>query len=166
MMYPFLVGLAGGALFWLRGSAYFEQLTGRGKTTADAVWAVGLALLTGFFVAWWFPPVLALALWLGGRAPWWGSLSLGRDPRFGSRDAQWARHSLRGLLWVGPTVLALAAVGQVPEALILFLVGGLCPVFYEAGYQIDSRWELLEPTEFGEIFFGFAIAMALILAVS
>jgi hypothetical protein len=32
--------LAGSFLFWLRGSAVFEQLTGCGKTTGDLVWAL------------------------------------------------------------------------------------------------------------------------------
>lgn len=159
-MFALFIGLAGGALFWLRGSAQFEQLTGRGKTTADAVWAGGLSFLLLPLLGWLSIP-MALALWLGGRFPWWGSLSLGRDKRFGTTGSQWIRHSARGFVWVAPAAILLGWAGFVPGALALSFVGFACPIFYEIGYRIDERWEFLDPTEIGEILFGFTIAIAL-----
>jgi uncharacterized membrane protein YuzA (DUF378 family) len=48
-----ILAAIGAALFRLRGSDLFARVTGRGKTTADAVYAVGLALLFTSSMPWW-----------------------------------------------------------------------------------------------------------------
>jgi hypothetical protein len=147
--------IAGGLLFRLRGAAIFERLTGRGKTTADAIYAVGLALVAA--PGWWQGAALALALWSGGRAGWWRSLTLGRNPMDGSVLSQWVRHTARGVLWTAPAAVLAWWLGASPVPLLV--AGLLCGVAYEAGWRLAGRWGL-GGTEWGECFFGAAIGGA------
>lgn len=159
-----ILAAIGAALFRLRGSDLFARVTGRGKTTADVVYAVGLALLFIFSMPWWGVPALALALWLGGRPGWWKSLSLGRNPVDGSVRAQFVRHTLRGVVWTAPAAAAGLALGASPVPLIL--AGATCALVYEAGYRLSDRGGVFGRfggTEWGELFFGAMIGVALAL---
>jgi hypothetical protein len=154
-------------MFWLRGSAVFEQITGRGKTTGDLVWAVSMALLAA--PLYWNNPtspigafaLLTFAFFLGGRLPWWRSLSMGRDPRDGSFWGAFARHTVRGLFWVAPAAFVFGILGTNPMGLLL---AGL-----QAGFWWEAGWRMTESdkkirlgaTELGEIFFGAAIGGAI-----
>lgn len=152
--------LVGALLFRLRGAALFQRITGRGKTTADAVWAFGLAVM-----AWpglWQTAVLAVMLWLGGRAGWWKSLTLGRNPADGPPWQQWARHTARGLLWVAPSAVLAWWLGSSPAFLVL--AGLACAPAYEAGWRLAGKGGL-GGTEWGECFFGAALGAALVLTL-
>ena len=159
-------GLVGAGLFRLRGSSHFEAWTGRGKTTADAVWALGLSLpLPLFGLPWAWVPAMLVVLWLGGRLPWWKSIDMGRNPLDGTTPAQdWLMQSLRGVLWVAG---AAAVVWWLGGAWWLVVVAGLsCSVCYEIGWRVnpDFRYSV-EATEIGEVVFGFVIAAALAYSV-
>jgi hypothetical protein len=158
----FLVGgiLLGAATFWLRGSALFEQLTGRGKTTGDFAWAIpmaGFAVLAGFPLA--DLPGLVMALWLGGRLGWWRSLDMGTQNDTVQRD--FLMHSARGFFWTAPAALYMAAAsmdawwgdwawqGSHPGIIVLALSGltaggawwlgfKLRPPVYQAIHQPDG----------------------------
>jgi hypothetical protein len=164
LMEVIIFAAIGAALFRLRGSESFERVTGRGKTTADAVYAVGLALLFALTMPWWGVLALALALWLGGRPGWWKSLSLGRNPSDGSVSAQFARHTLRGVVWTAPAAVIAFALGASPIPLVL--VGAACALVYEVGYRLSDRGGVfgrLGGTEWGELFFGAMIGVGLAL---
>jgi len=159
-----ILAAIGAALFRLRGSEVFECITGRGKTTADAVYAVGLALLFTSSMPWWGVPALALALWLGGRPGWWKSLSLGRNPADGPVRAQFIRHALRGIVWTAPAAAVAFALGASPVPLIL--AGATCALVYEVGYRLSERGGVFDRfggTEWGELFFGAMIGVGLAL---
>lgn len=159
-----ILATIGAALFRLRGSDLFARVTGRGKTTADAVYAVGLALLFTSSMPWWGVPALALALWLGGRPGWWKSLSLGRNPADGSVSAQFVRHTLRGVVWTAPAAVVAFALDAPPIPLIL--AGATCALVYEVGYRLSDRGGVFgrfDGTEWGELFFGAMVGVALAL---
>lgn len=158
MMHLLLGVIVGGALFRMRGAAIFERVTGRGKTTADAVWAAGLAALA--MPGWWQAAPLAFAFWLGGRAGWWRSLTLGRNPMDGPVWRQWALHTARGLLWTAPAAALAWWMGA--SAWPLLLAGLACAPAYEAGWRLEGVARL-GGTEWGECFFGAAIGAALVL---
>ena len=160
MIFPEIVG---GFFFWLRGSAVFEQLTGRGKTTADAVWAFALTLLALAFGLWgWILLALFVGLWLGGRPPWWRTLTLGRNPNDSHLSVldQWFLHAMRGILWTLPAGLALAAFGNW-WGLAFALSGILAPIFWELGWRTYPA----RATEIGEATFGAWIGFALIACI-
>ncbi|MFN7341304.1 MAG: hypothetical protein ACK5VI_09530 [Opitutia bacterium] len=156
----FFGALMGALLFRLRGAAAFHRITGRGKTTADAVWATGLAVM-----AWpglWETPALAVMLWLGGRPGWWRSLTLGRNPADGPAWRQWTRHTARGLLWTAPAALLAWWLGASP--VLLVLAGLACAPAYEAGWRLAGRAGL-GGTEWGEYLFGACVGAALLLTL-
>ncbi len=147
--------LLGGFGFWLRGSAHFEEWTGRGATTARIVcWAAPLGI---FSWALGVPPLesaaIGVAAWLGCLAPWWGSLDMGRQEGTWLHD--FVMHTLRGALWVLPIWLAvMVAFGSWWPLLV---VAPLCGVVYELGYRL---WPA-RGTEIGEAVFGALIGLAL-----
>lgn len=154
-------GVLGGASFWLRGSAYFEKWVGRGKTTADAVWAAILAALF-YCVAdpmWWQAAALGVALFVGGRPPWWKSLSMCRNPADGDCCwCLWLRHTARGILWTAPAALAAGLMGF--DWIALAVAGLLVGPAYEVGWRAWPQ----RATEVGEVLFGAAIGVAVVLA--
>jgi hypothetical protein len=158
MMIEAPIGAAVGALlFRMRGAALFQRITGRGKTTGDAVYAAGLAAIA--MPGWWQALALAVALWLGGRLGWWRTLTLGRNPEDGPVWQQWLLHTARGVLWTAPAAALAWWLGCSPFALLL--AGLLCAPAYEAGWRLDGRGGL-GGTEWGECFFGAAIGLALV----
>lgn len=159
-----ILAALGAALFRLRGSELFARIVGRGKTTADAVYAFGLALPFTSSLPWFGVPTLAAALWIGGRLGWWKSLSLGRNPADGTVRAQFTRHTLRGVLWTAPAAMVAFFVGA--SFVPLLIAGALCAVAYEAGYRLSDMggvFSRLGGTEWGELFFGALIGVALAL---
>ena len=158
MMIELPIGAVVGALlFRMRGAALFRRIIGRGKTTGDAVYAVGLAAVA--LPDWWQVLALVVALWLGGRLGWWRSLTLGRNPADGPVWQQWALHTARGVLWTLPAAVVAWWWGASPWPLLL--AGLACAPAYEAGWRLDGRFGL-GGTEWGECFFGAAIGAALV----
>ncbi|RVT91429.1 hypothetical protein EOD42_22500 [Rhodovarius crocodyli] len=143
----------GAATFRLRGSQTFERLAGRGATTARIMWATSVAFaavpLAGIPLI--FAPQLALALYVGALAPWWGSLDMGRQHGTLWGDIAW--HTLRGFIWTGPAALLFVLTGT-GDGTWLLLVGGTCGVIYAICWQITDRY----PVESAECVFGAAIA--------
>jgi hypothetical protein len=154
----------GAVLFRLRGAEIFYRVTGRGKTTADAAWAVLLAVPTLGVVRWEASVAFAVAFWLGARLGWWKSLTLGRNESDGPAWAQYARHTARGVLWTLPAALVAYAFGMSPIPLLV--AGACCTVAYEAGWRLSDvlHWRI-GGTEWGEIFFGALIALAIVLTI-
>lgn len=156
-MIEMLIGaLIGGAGFRLRGWAGFAALTGRGATTARITcWAAPLGLFAALALPmpWWGGVLVALGLWAGSVAPWWGSLDLGR------MDGEWATeaalHALRGLVWVTPALVPLALLGLAWWPLLV--AGLLCLPIYECAWRLRPALA----TEIGEVVFGAAIGAAL-----
>ena len=185
----------GAATFWFRGSALWNQLTGMGKTTGDFAWAIpmaGLAVAAGFPLA--DLPGLALALWLGGRLGWWGSLDMGTMGHTLQRD--FLMHSARGFFWTAPAALYMfvttwdvwgewAWQGNHPGIIALVLAGltagfawwlgfKIRPPVYQAIHQPDGSIHMhydaadqKRPwaTEIGELVYGALIGLGLYLAV-
>lgn len=151
-----LGALIGALGFWLRGSAVFERLTGRGATTARIVaWAMPLSALAWLLtpLGWWCVP-LAVALWLGALPGWWGTLDLGRME--GDWPQDFVLHTARGVVWMAPAAGVLAMAGA---AWWLPLVAGLtCGAVYEIGWR---AWPA-RATEIGELLFGAACGAAVI----
>ncbi len=150
----------GAMLFRMRGAAGFRRITGRGKTTADAAWALTMAAITAAPSLWQLL-ALAAALWLGGRPGWWQSLTLGRCTLDGSTAAQWTRHTARGVFWIAPAAAVAWWVGASPWPLLV--AGLLCAPAYEAGWRADG-WQHLGGTEWGELLFGATLGAALVVA--
>jgi len=149
-----LIFLALGAVtFRLRGSQTFQAWTGRGATTARLMWATGVSFaavpLAGIPLI--VAPQLALALYVGALAPWWGSLDMGRQ--HGSLWGDIGRHTLRGFIWTGPAALVLP-VSSAGDGTWLLLAGGACGLIYALCWQLSDRY----PTESAECIFGAAIA--------
>lgn len=156
--------LLGAASFWLRGSAKFNEWTGLGKTSADLLWAGLMGLLAAVAGMGWYGAVgVAVGLWLGGRAPWWRSLSLGRHAADGAEGLQYLRHATRGMLWVagGAAGAWLGGASYLP----LLVAGVMCVPAYVAGYALregdDSPYT--NPTAVGEMLFGAAIGVGVVL---
>lgn len=151
----------GAAGFWLRGAAWFAQITGRGATTARlAAWALPMGLASALLTEWYNAVAIAAGLYLGTLAGWWGSLDLGR------REGEWLRdfvlHTARGLLWTLPAAIVCAVAAlDIANAVPLIAAGLLCGVLYEVG------WRAYPPraTEIGEAAFGGAIGAALYLSL-
>lgn len=155
--------------FRLRGAAAFMRWTGRGATTARIfAWALPVGLCAWALGAWWpYAIALGVASWVGCLAPWYGSLDLGRHEGTWLRD--FAMHSFRGVLWTLPmaAVLFAAQFTVWPEVGAggwwwLLIAGALCGLLYEAGYRVNEA----RGTEIGEVLFGAAIGVALVLAVA
>lgn len=151
-----LGALIGALGFWLRGSAVFERLTGRGATTARIVaWAMPLSALAWLLtpLGWW-SAMLAVALWLGALPGWWGTLDLGRME--GDWPQDFVLHTARGLVWMAPAAVVLAMAGA---TWWLPLVAGLtCGAAYEIGWRVHR----VRATEIGELLFGAACGAAVI----
>lgn len=144
----FLAALLGGAAFWLRGSALFEQWTGRGATSARFMWGGVVALLVLAGGLWWplFPAVV-LAAWLGCIPGWWGSLTL-------TTPQHYAMHAMRGVVWVLPLAVLFEVAGA--QGAVVLLSGAACVPAYWLGWRLlPSR-----ATEIGEALFGAAIGAA------
>ena len=170
MMAVYVVGglLLGASSFWLRGSAKFEQLTGRGKTTGDLVWA---ALLGAFAMVgglpWEWSLALVAAFFAGGRLPWWGSLDMGTMAHSWGRDL--VVHSARGLLWTLAAGLVMWFAGGGWQAVVLAASGLLAGPAWALGFQLRPPGKTSQgfpnATEVGELVFGGIIGVALALAV-
>ena len=145
-----LGAIVGGAAFWLRGSALWEQWTGRGATSARFMWGAALALVAVLGGLWWpLAPAVVVAGWLGAIPGWWGSLKL-EDGR------QYAMHALRGLLWVLPLAVLLEVAGATGA---LVLIAGLaCVPAYWIGWKVRPE----RATEIGEALFGACVGAALV----
>jgi hypothetical protein len=143
-----LAAIIGGAAFWLRGSALFEQWTGRGATSARFTWGAVLALVAVCGGLWWpLAPAVVLAAWLGCIPGWWGSLKL-------EGVQQYAMHALRGFVWVLPLAILFEVAGA--HGAVVLLSGAACVPAYWLGWRLlPSR-----ATEIGEALFGAAVAAA------
>ena len=180
----------GAATFWLRGSALWHQLTKTGKTTGDFAWAGALSVLA---LAAGYPllaaPGLVVALWLGGRLGWWGSLDMGTQGHTVARDL--LMHSARGFFWTLPAAAYCTGVtmwlgaGSLGGAAILAAIGltagpawwlgyKLRPPVYQAIHQPDGSIHMhydaadqKRPwaTEIGELVYGALIGAGLWAAV-
>lgn len=160
----------GGALaFRLRGDSLFDQWTGTGTTGGRAFFALVMAVIA-ILASWsagsldWRLFLLAPAFFLGCIVGW----PTGTE----SGQAAWWRVMARGVLWVTPAVLVLAALayldgGPVPWASAwLFLAGVLCPGALALGRFLPSTWSFIEPGhEAGEFLFGACLGAGLALAV-
>lgn len=167
--------------FRLRGAAKFQELLGRGATTARiTVWAIPLIVLSWFLGL----PIavavfLGIAAWIGCLLGWWESLDFGRHEGTWLRD--FLLHTLRGVLWTAPMAAVLLAADMllgisvyVPWMDIsltlgvktswwwMLGVGSLCGLIYEIGYQISEE----HGTEIGEVLFGGLIGLALVLSTT
>lgn len=169
MIFAFFVALLGGALFWWRGSARFAEWLGRGKTTADAVFALGAGIVAHLAATdepIWLGAAVAGGFWLGLRPGWWGSLSLGRNPLEGiSVGQQWLRHTVRGMVFIIVPAFVVCVAGY--EMWPLLFAGLLCAPLYEVGWRVRETVPAsieFDGTEVGESLFG--AAMFLMLAVS
>ncbi len=166
MLELLLASVLGGVTFWLRGSSVFESLTGRGKTTADTVWAFfmgALAVLAG--ATWYGAAGVAIGLWLGARPGWWQSLSLGRNAADGAEGLQYLRHFARGIVWTlgGAAGAWLGGMSPVP----LLVAGLLCVPAYMIGYAWREGHgdPFTNPTAVGEYLFGAGIGVAVVLGL-
>lgn len=156
----FFGALIGAIGFRLRGSALFEQWTGRGATTARIVcWAIPMALLADVPLEW--LPLLALAFFLGAIPGWYGSLDLGRDDGQVLKD--WAIMTVRGVVWTAPPAAVMTFI-DVPISFELLFVGLLCPVAYTIGWNTPSNINhIRQGPELGEVIFGAFIGASLTL---
>lgn len=167
-MLTILIEVLGGALigagmFWLRGSAKFAEWVGRGKTTADLLWAISMGLVAAWAGMKWYGAVaVCLGLWLGARPGWWQSLSLGRNAADGPEGLQYLRHATRGMLWVAGGAFGawLGGASYVP----LLIAGLMCVPAYVAGYALreGDGSPYTNPTAVGEMLFGAAIGAAVV----
>lgn len=163
-MIGILVGALVGAIgFRLRGSALFEEWTGRGATTARIVcWAIPMGLISLMAVPWYAAPLVGLALYLGCLPGWYGALDLGHNDGHKVRD--YIVMFLRGLAWTVLAALVYAWAGNVPGAYGLILAGALCPLAYTIGWAIPSTVpNLSRGPELGEVIFGAMIGAAVAL---
>lgn len=159
-----IAALVGGVTFWLRASSVFESLTGRGKTTADAVWALFMAALAALANAEWYGALaVGIGMWLSARPGWWQSLSLGRNAADGAEGLQYLRHAARGMVWVAGGALGAWLGGLSP--LPLLIAGTLCVPCYVIGYawREGHADPYTNPTAIGEFLFGAAIGVGVVL---
>lgn len=141
----FLAALVGGAAFWLRGSALFEQWTGRGATTARLMWGAALAAICPLPPLW--LPLVVVTAWLGAIPGWWGSLTL-------TTGRHYAMHAMRGFVWVLPLAVLFEVAGGLGG--LVLLSGAACVPAYWIGWRaVPNR-----ATEIGEALFGAAIGAA------
>lgn len=158
-------GLVGGFTFWLRGSSLFQRLVGRGKTTADALWALamgGLYVMAG--AEWYGGAAVALGCFAGARPGWWQSLSLGRNSADGAEGLQYLRHWARGMVWVSGAALGVWLTGGSPVPLAV--AGMLCVPAYVVGYawREDHDDPYTNPTAVAEFLFGMTIGVGVVLS--
>lgn len=159
-----LIGALIGAVgFRLRGSALFEQWTGRGATTARIVcWAIPMSIVSLFAVPWYAAPLVGIAFFLGAIPGWYGCLDLGRDDGKVLRD--YAVMLARGIVWTLPAALVYAWAGATPGMYAVALAGALCPLAYTIGWAIPStKPNLSQGPELGEVVFGAMIGAAVVL---
>lgn len=157
--------LVGGVMFWLRGSSKFQEVIGRGKTTADGVWAAALGLVAfGVGASWYGALAVTLGLWLGARPGWWRSLSLGRNAADGAEGLQYLRHAVRGMVWVAGGAAGAAMGGMSPVPLLI--AGLMCVPAYVVGYAWREGHDdpYTNPTAVGEFLFGAVIGAAVVLS--
>lgn len=155
-----LIGALG---FWLRGSSLFATLMGRGATTARLLaWAIPMGL-----VAWLLTPLgwpwavgVGVAMYLGCLLPWWGSLDMGNSE--GTFIKDFLMHTLRGIIWVAPTIAVMIYPVGMFAGLPLLGAGMLCGVAYEIGWMVWKE----RATEVGEVLFGGLIGAGLYLSAT
>lgn len=162
MIEVLLGALIGAVGFRLRGSALFEEITGRGITTARIVcWAIPMGLLSLLHVPWQAAILTGLGFYLGSIFAWWGCLDLGRDDGRVVRD--YIVMFLRGLVWTIPPALVVYQFDPT-VGIILGLSGGLCPLAYTIGWNTPSKApNLTQGTAIGEFIFGGIVGAALVL---
>lgn len=157
IIYVMLMTVLGAGLFWLRGSATFEQVVGRGKTTADTMWALGLAVPTALYIPWYYAGGLLAALFLGGRAPWWKSIDMGRNQSYYDNTTYMqdiVMQTIRGVLWVLPAAILLWFISGW-YTLMLMAAGLMAGPAYELGWQLNPQnYRRPHATEIGELVFG------------
>lgn len=180
LLIALLVGAVG---FRLRGDAAFQEWAGRGAPLARLVcWSVPMGVLA--WVAGHEPltaGLIGLGLFLGCLLPWWSSLTLGRNPADGSAPGQYLRHGVRGVFWTLPAAILVGAdaaglpffIGLDAWAALLasgapiLLASGLaCVPAYELGWRLRPPGHPgpLGATEIGELAFGAAMAVAVVLS--
>lgn len=155
-----LLGALIGALgFRLRGSALFEQWTGRGATTARVVcWAIPVAILSLVNVPVLYAPLIGLAIFLGAVPGWYGSLDLGRDDGNATKD--YVIMTVRGFVWTAPAAYVMSMF-SIESAIALVIAGLMCPLAYTAGWYIPSKVNhARQGAEVGELIFGALVGMA------
>lgn len=168
----FIIGMfvLGAGMFWLRGSSKFEEWTNRGKTTGDLVWAFVVSAPMLMFLDWYNVIGLALALFVGGRAPWWKSIDMGRNTTTFDNTTflhDVVMQTIRGVLWVLPAAaFVFFVIDWMADTRALWLlgVGLLCAPAYEFGWRLNplEKWRP-SATEIGELLFGGAIGLGLAL---
>lgn len=168
----FAVGMTilGAGMFWLRGSAKFGEWTGRGKTTGDLVWAFVVSAPTLLFLDWYGVVGLALALFVGGRLPWWKSIDMGRNTTVYDNTSfahDVVMQTIRGVLWVLPAAaFTFFVIDWMASMRALWVLGAglLCAPAYEVGWRLNplGKWKPMA-TEIGELLFGGAIGLGLAL---
>jgi len=150
--------------FRLRGGLFGQQI-GWGTTTARFVaWALPMTAITFLTVSdypWWMIIPTLLTWWLGCILPWWHSLDMGRMSDTLLRDI--AMHSLRGMIWVLPSITLVGViVGPNPVLAIPLLVSLLCGPSYVLGYYITEKISnRMGGTEYGEWIFGFLVGLSI-----
>lgn len=171
MIYAFTFAALGGGFFWWRGSARFAEWIGRGKTTADAVFAFVMGIVATVAAAepvWWLGGVVMLTFWIGLRPGWPDCLSLGRDITQGPFWLQLLLHTGRGVVFVAPPAVMLWWLGYHHVGPLL-AVGVMCPVFYEIGWSLRETVPAsieFDEREGGDVLFGAFQALALAIVVA
>ena len=150
--------------FRLRGGLFGQQI-GWGTTVARFVaCALPMTIITFLTVAnypWWMIAPTILTWWLGCIFPWWQSLDMGRMSGTLLQDV--VMHSLRGIIWVLPSVVLVGIiVGPNPVLVIPLLVSLLCGPSYVLGYYISEKINnYMGGTEYGELIFGFLVGLSI-----
>ena len=158
-----LLGAIVGAIgFRLRGSSWFEEVTGRGATTARIVcWAIPMGALSLTNVPWQYSFLVGLGFFLGAIAGWWGCLDLGRNEGSAARD--YIVMFFRGILWTLPPTIVVYPFDATAGAAML-IAGALCPVAYTIGWLVPSKIpNLRQGPELGEFIFGGMIGACVVL---
>ena len=158
-----LLGTLIGAIgFRLRGSAIFEEITGRGATTARIVcWAIPMGLFSLIHV----PPMdavwIGLGFFLGACPGWYHCTDLGRDDGKVVRD--YVVMTIRGLVWTILPAIVMSYFNPTAAGAMV-LAGALCPLAYTIGWAIPSNIKgLHQGPELGEFIFGGIIGASIVL---
>lgn len=152
--------------FRVRGGLWNDKVRWGSTTARFVAWSTPMAVITmlglGTNTPLWYIPIFILSWWLGTILGWWKSIDMGRME--GSWIQDFILQSLRGVLWVLPTVIAMAVLLQsFPLSLIILLVGGLsCGVCYEIGWRMAT--DKVGGTEWGEYIFGAVLGLTTALA--
>lgn len=162
MIATLLGALIGAVGFRLRGSAIFEEITGRGATTARIVcWAIPMGLVSLYHVPWEWAWAISLGLFLGACPGWYHCTDLGRDDGKVVRD--YVIMTIRGLVWTLPAALVMAYFNTNASSAMM-IAGLLCPLAYTIGWKIPSKIKgLHQGPELGEFIFGGMVGASVIL---